>query len=422
MKKSITQNHLLSSLGFGIVMGLVFPFYSMLFISSFKTSGLMIIYFVSCIFAGIIVGTVSFMIGKIAFNEFFKKMSNSFALLAQGNLDSSVELISEDIIGKTVTDFNGIVDHITRIILSAQGTTDFVANFFEKIEETMNDYLRYTGECLAEIKQLNDFMKILIDETGTIRDWTAQEFEIVMALVNRISNLSITINDTSSSIEKAQELIRHTTTLHESGQNAVDAMQHSMNVIEKRSGEVRGIVRIIRDISEQINLLSLNAAIESARAGESGRGFAVVADEISKLADMTATSVMDIERLIIENEREIGQGLNNFTITVSSISEIMQEISSINSIVSTIYDSMQIQISQNYEVTRESETVRKVSNNIKDTIIEHNLTVSHASVELEQIFSQFQALQNKADSISSNLSITKREVEKLVEIINFFSL
>lgn len=88
----------------------------------------------------------------------------------------------------------------------------------------------------------------------------------------------------------------------------------------------------------------------------------------------------------------------------------------------TAVDSMQLQIRQNYEVSRESDTVRIESNNIKDTIIEHNLTVSHESKELETIHSSFSEQGERAESISGSLSVTKNEVERMVEFIGFFSV
>ena len=86
------------------------------------------------------------------------------------------------------------------------------------------------------------------------------------------------------------------------------------------SREMMGIVDIINDISEKINLLSLNAAIEAARAGDAGRGFAVVADEISKLADQTAISIKEIDRLIKVNNDEITAGGDNIDSAIDTIS------------------------------------------------------------------------------------------------------
>ncbi|WP_443756537.1 methyl-accepting chemotaxis protein [Bacillus thuringiensis] len=87
--------------------------------------------------------------------------------------------------------------------------------------------------------------------------------------------------------------------------NQILSLQHEINEMYTLSQKVYSVVEVVSSIANQINLLALNASIESARAGEHGRGFAVVATEVRNLSDLTKESTEDIGRLVIEISNQV---------------------------------------------------------------------------------------------------------------------
>ncbi|HOM09482.1 MAG TPA: methyl-accepting chemotaxis protein [Spirochaetota bacterium] len=246
------------------------------------------------------------------------------------------------------------------------------------------------------------------------------QYDSINSFTRRTEELSSLVSRMEQEINNALQLTASIETHARLGAELLNGMDTSITNIHTSSGEMTNIVKIIKDISDQINLLSLNAAIEAARAGDAGRGFAVVADEISKLADRTSVSVKDIESLISANDKEIQKGMTSVQQTVDTISGIIKGVNEINAMVKVLADYMKQQLEVNVIVTKESGQVKVRSEEIRNAAEEqknasgeivksvagiNELTQANASGALK--------ITESADTVLSMSDILKHRVEAL---------
>ena len=237
-----------------------------------------------------------------------------------------------------------------------------------------------------------------------------------------IFTLSQIIDGMSQSINVSLKATNEISENAKSGDESLRSMNSIMAKITESSHDMTGIVKIISDISSQINLLSLNAAIEAARAGESGRGFAVVADEISKLADATAQSIKEIERLIKTNNSEIDRGMSSVSVSIETISFIIDSIESISIKMKEIGSQMSDQIQLNARVTEGTEKVRSSSEIIKNATDEHKVAITDIVRSISSINEATQANAGGTEEIAGNAKDLSLRAEKLTAAVSFFKV
>lgn len=272
----------------------------------------------------------------------------------------------------------------TRLVEAARE----IESSYENISSNTQMQAASTEEVTASIEEISAGI-------DNISESAAGQNRNISALLSALDNLSKIIIKLNDEVNGALSLTGLITGKARSGEQSLHVMNDSITAISRSSVEMSNIISIINDISDRINLLSLNAAIEAARAGDAGRGFAVVADEISKLADQTAMSIKDISRLITVNETEIKRGADSISGTVSTFSEIISDIGVINSVIGNISSGMKNQSDTNSSVNRDANDVSQHASEIVDATGEQKTAIDEVvkTVSLINDYSQMNSEQ-----------------------------
>lgn len=251
-----------------------------------------------------------------------------------------------------------------------------------------NSFISKIQDSVIEVAQTSEQLgKSAIDVSNqahqTLADSQLQKDRTIM-VVTAINEMGATVNEIASNAAQAAVTAREADTESAEGQQVVTRARDTINQLSKDVGQVGevieslathtksigGILDVIRAISEQTNLLALNAAIEAARAGEAGRGFAVVADEVRNLASRTAASTNEVQTMIDKLQSEASravsameQSRNRSREGVQAVDDASNSLSGISQQIALISD-MNIQVAAATE--EQSTVVEDINRNVTE--------------------------------------------------------
>lgn len=304
---------------------------------------------------------------------------------AANRLKDLLRVIEKDnlILNKSSTNLAGDTGHLNSNVQKEKDNLNFLVESSSKQRIEMEDIVHMITEQSSLIEDISVTISKLVLQINIISEKTRETRNLSEDNNDIIKNENTIILDLVPLIHKFGANMNH---IYSTSELFIDLAER-----------IENISKLIKGISENTNLLSLNAGIEAARAGEAGKGFAVVASEIKKLADSSQLSVREIENITSQIK---SSSMSMLKISKETKSEIEKSIVDINHL-----DDTQKNILENIETT-------KVNMNNISSLAEEN---SYAVKEIDSAIRNIKENSSQIESTSADQLYMQREIERKVE-------
>ncbi|PLT24048.1 methyl-accepting chemotaxis protein, partial [Pseudoalteromonas sp. MelDa3] len=280
--------------------------------------------------------------------------------------------------------------------------------FIEKIQHSIEQVKEST-------EQLDTAIESLVSQTHSslsMYDDQSKRTDSVAAAINQFSATSMDISSNAESASQLaknadehstqnQEALSHSVaTIHQLSAN-MEKAQQTINSLNTHTASIGQVLEVIKGVSEQTNLLALNAAIEAARAGEAGRGFAVVADEVRQLAHRTQQSTQEIEDTVSQLQKGSNLAVELMKTSLQDSEKSVQQADAVGNLMSHVIQAIKQINDANHSVasaTDEQNQVVKLLDTDIQTIsalsIQGKANLNDTLNECTKLKQQFSALEN----------------------------
>lgn len=323
-------------------------------------------------------------------------------------------------------------DASLNILTSSKKTGDAVDSLLERVSKVSQD----VDEQSIEVEKNKNYLNELTTTIVTINRALSSQMVLVMQTLNSSEYFAANVAQVREISLAAENLSRDLVGVADTGTKAVDSAMSAITRISDTSINMSKAMRVISKIAGQTNLLSMNAAIEAAHAGEAGRGFAVVADEVRALSETSTNQSRKIrEEIRVMNER-INQGLDVSSNVQYTLREIIKGIQNSSAIIDQIASTMEEQASgvdsivtsvaqvneSNSEVFTQTEKQKREGIALQRSMQALHETSQEVSRKTTLQIEYANTVSKKVDLVTSVAEENIKKLDELSDLVTKFSL
>ncbi|MCL1834291.1 MAG: methyl-accepting chemotaxis protein [Leptospirales bacterium] len=378
--------------------------------------------YIKVITSTLIVAVASMLLFFIASNRIARPIDKIVEAIAESNLNTELRTELDDEIGLLVNHFNSFVGNIKNIIIEIK---DASKTFTKSAEEFSAMSVSFADQSDEQSRFSLEVSNAVLEVTQDIEEISSQidfKFDRINNLIAILNTLSEIINQLDNNTAVALNTIGRIFEKTKNEEVSLEKILNSFIRINQRSEDMNNIITMINSISDNINLLSLNASIEAARAGEYGRGFAIVASEISKLADAAVESASFISKIINDNDLELKEVFSNVETTVNIIKMILGDFSNIRVWIEDFSHQIKDQLGTRESIQAEIREIQETSNTIKNMTMDQKTSVMIINDLISKINRGTTVISSNSGKLASDAKNVIYMSENLTSIVDVFKV
>ncbi len=370
-----------------------------------------IMFVISGVMILIIVTLFAFFFGK-RLAAGIKKVEGNLQETASGNLNFEIDkklLERADEIGSIARSLNGVKDSLAGMIGNVSATGDQLMVSSEKFGQKFEDITDSIRNANTAIEELAQGATSQASETEVVNNKITELGEVINVEKEDVGKLGESVSAMMNYSDGASESINTLYKITEVTTNAIGVVYEQTNKNNESAANINKAVEIIKGLAEQTNLLSLNASIEAARAGEAGRGFAVVAEEIRNLAEESANSAEEIEKIVRDLTENVEISVNKMQEVSKNVKEQEECLKETKEAFSHLYDEIRIVENAAKEIGGQTSILDSLKQVVADAVNSLASVVEENAASTEETSASMQLL---AEAIEE----CRKDTHELVEM------